>query len=78
MVEIQAEIDKKLAELEKLQQEVKKLEQIDPDKALAVMIHDAKCHSNHTDGCGWYYEMTNNVDNWTGYSHKEYITKSRM
>ena len=57
--------------------EVKIIEQLDPDKVLAMIIHTAKCRYNHTDECSWYCEMTNSVDDWNGYSHKEYLTKSR-
>lgn len=23
---------------------------------LSIILHDAFCHWNHTDGCGWHYE----------------------
>ena len=28
---------------------------------LAIVMHDALCTHNHTDGCGWHYEIKDGV-----------------
>ena len=48
-----------------------------PDQQLAKQLHDMLCTWNHTDGCGWYYEMKNKQDDWTGYAHKQYLGHAR-
>lgn len=74
--EIQAEIDRLEAELKRIQMEKKKLES--PLQELAILLHDKLCRWNHTDGCGWYYQISNeNGHDWCGYEHGRYLTKAR-
>ena len=40
---------------------------------LAIKLHDLTCKSNHTDGCGWYYEISKGSHNWTGHTHQRYL-----
>ncbi len=47
-----------------------------PMQNLAEELHTMLCHWNHTDGCGWYYEIRKEVTDWTGYAHKDYFAKA--
>lgn len=46
------------------------------NKQLAIWLHSKLCHHNHTDGCGFFYEIHDLEDNWEGYAHKEYLEKA--
>lgn len=45
---------------------------------IARLLHKKLCHYNHTDQCGWYYNTVYDglADDWTSYSHKEYLEKA--
>ena len=45
---------------------------------IARLLHKKLCHYNHTDQCGWYYSTLYDglADDWTSYSHKEYLEKA--
>jgi hypothetical protein len=50
-------------------------------KRLAIYLHAKFCTSNHTDGCGWYYEADdeeklNSSDGWTQGDHKRWHDKA--
>ncbi len=41
---------------------------------LAIKIHTWACHYNHTDGCGWLYEIREDGEHeWDKISHKNYL-----
>ncbi len=68
----------------KLRKEADELEAADrafqalPDEyKLAITLHGMLCRWNHTDGCGWFYEIVKGVDNWNGSAHEPYLTKAR-
>ena len=44
-------------------------------RELAIHYHSTKCHSDHTDQCGWFYEFSNGTHNWNGGSHSFYFAK---
>lgn len=44
---------------------------------LAVFLHEHLCSANHTDGCGWYYEIDGIADNWLGWVHKKYLDMAK-
>lgn len=46
------------------------------NQRMAILLHDKLCHSNHTDQCGWYYEIDGIKHDWTGYAHKTYLEKA--
>ena len=74
--EIEEEIKKRkkeTAELEK-QLEIARLES--PEQQLAKTLHNMFCTWNHTDGCGWFYEMKNKQDDWSGHAHSEYLGRA--
>lgn len=79
MVVLQSEIDAlrtKEREAEKVAREVRdmreqleqqrRMEEVDHLKPLAIRAHDILCRWNHTDGCGWHYEIKGNCHHWTG------------
>ncbi len=76
--DIRKQIEAKKAEIDKLQEEVIRLETLAPDKRLAEMLHAIQCRSNHTDGCGWLYEK-DRINMWDGtnFAHKQYLDKAR-
>jgi hypothetical protein len=49
-----------------------------PEQKLAIQLHAAICHQNHTDGCGWHYEVKNGVHEWAnGGAHVGWLTHAR-
>lgn len=60
-----------------IEKEQKNLESLSPEERIAVQLHDAKCTWNHTDGCGWYYEVSKGVHNWSGSSHAAYLRSAQ-
>lgn len=74
--EMTAEIERREKELEELKKKQAALEAEPADQQLARYLHDMMCKSNHTDGCGWYYETNNGVDDWLGRAHASYLTKA--
>lgn len=80
-------VNQEIAELEQrlatLRQRQKELETMTPEKRLAVELHRIMCHWNHTDGCGWYYEVSGyntpqETHNWeTGSTHADYLKKAQ-
>lgn len=73
--EIQAEIDRLEAGLERVKQEKKKL--MSPLQDLAIALHSTLCRWNHTDGCSWYYEISKDVHDWSRHEHGRYLTKAQ-
>lgn len=70
MVESKAQAKKRLTEeRQKIDRELKALEVPESIQELAVVLHDAYCRYNHTDGCGWFYEIRNGKTDWTGWAH---------
>lgn len=46
---------------------------------LAIFLHDKNCTSNHTDDCGWYYEVSKEKldwHDWNGYSHQKWFERA--
>lgn len=43
------------------------------EKAIATFLHKKYCGYNHTDGCGWYY----NVNDWGEFAHEEFLKIAR-
>ena len=66
-------LKKEIAEREK-NNNIAYNEQITKSKIgqFAIKLHKKRCMWNHTDGCGWYYEMIGNTDNWDGDSHRRW------
>jgi hypothetical protein len=64
------------SELDDLNAEEERLLSLSEDRRLAEALHSMQCRWNHTDGCGWFYEIQKNVVNWNGWAHAEYLKKA--
>jgi hypothetical protein len=73
-----AEQAKNQKEIDKIDEELKALTQMLPEEAMAVVVHDMTCTSNHTDGCGWFYEVKKNVHDWNKDTHKRYLKNATL
>ena len=49
------------------------LENEKPSAILAIAMHDKMCRHNHTDGCGWYYEIAKGKHDWTRHEHNHWL-----
>lgn len=58
---IDQDIEKLTRELERLRENRALLDQMERrlsnEQKLAIAMHDTLCMHNHTDGCGWFYEV---------------------
>jgi len=61
------EINKRLQELNVIEKEINI-----PLQKLAIELHSIHCRWNHTDGCGWFYEICDGSHTWTSASHLGY------
>ena len=48
-----------------------------PAHLLAIELHERMCHVNHTDGCCWYYAVTNGRHDWNNYSHRTWLAHAQ-
>lgn len=50
-----------------------------PEQNLAIALHDLLCTWNHTNGCGWFYEVKGDVHDFSRSSgaHGVYLAKAR-
>lgn len=74
---IEEKIKTHKAEMAKLEKELERAKLESPDHQLAKELHGMLCTWNHTDGCGWFYEMKNKEDDWTGRAHGEYLKRAQ-
>lgn len=75
---IEEKIKKHKQELKDLEQQLVEAKLESPDHRLAKELHNLLCTWNHTDGCGWFYEVKNKQDDWTGHAHGVYLKKAQM
>lgn len=72
---------KKIAELkseiEILEAKDKAFMEMPKDEQLASIMHSMLCTHDHTEQCGWYYEIRSNKPDWTGHAHARYLNKAR-
>lgn len=61
---IQDEIDALTNELNKAKAAELLIAALPVNQQVAIHMHDAQCHWNHTDGCGWMYGIRNGVHDW--------------
>lgn len=73
---IEEQIKKHQQGLKDLQAQLVEAKLESPNHQLAKELHSMLCNQNHTDGCGYFYEFKNKKDDWTGYSHSEYLKKA--
>lgn len=74
-------IDEEIRETEKklnvLKDEKLGLEMSDPACELAIFLHDMTCRYDHTEGCGWFYEIKNGKHDWSRYAHQQELRRAR-
>ena len=70
--------------IESLKEEIAKLEAAElalnamlPEERVAIELHSKFCRMNHTDMCGWFYGIREDIHDWAEYSHAEYLGKAR-
>jgi hypothetical protein len=78
ITEIEEKLKAHKKEITELEAALVKAKQESPDQQLARTLHTMLCGWNHTDGCGWFYEMKNKEDDWNGHEHGEYLKKANM
>jgi len=44
---------------------------------LATILHTTQCHQDHTEYCGWFYEV-NRESTWTEFTHQRWLKKADM
>lgn len=53
-------------------------EAMSEERQAATALHEIQCTSNHTDGCGWYYENESEESTWNiGTTHEKYLRMIR-
>jgi len=73
---LEKELAERQAEVAKIQAQIDAKKNYSSTEQLADFLHANLCKYNHTDGCGWYYEMKNGIDNWSGPDHQKYLAKA--
>ena len=66
-----ARIERQLAE------EEAKLALLTPEQRVAEQLHAMLCTWNHTDGCGWFWEISSGRANWDGNAHGTYLKHAK-
>lgn len=74
--DLKREIDRHKREVEELERKLEVLSQESKETSVARELHSMLCTHNHTDGCSWFYETKQGMDDWTGYAHGEYLGKA--
>ena len=74
ITEIEEKLKARKKEIAELEAALVKAKQELPDQKLARTLHSLLCGWS----CGWFYEMKNKEDDWTGRSHGEYLKKANM
>lgn len=65
------------AQIRTLEKEQAAFDALSEEKQLAIILHDLMCTWNHTDGCGWCYEFSGGVHNFSGQAHKDWLEKAK-
>jgi hypothetical protein len=69
------ELSRKAKEALRIALDKEHAKRMEPLKALVKRAHACLCSWNHTDGCGWQYEITKNGDDvWDSFSHHRWLT----
>lgn len=63
------------AEVERIEQEIAARNDLTEEQRFAIDLHDATCHQDHTERCGWFYD--NGPYMWENGTHKRYLLKAR-
>lgn len=53
------------------------LKSLSEPQQIAINLHEALCHHNHTDGCSWMYFNDFKKDTWeSDYSHQKWLKRA--
>lgn len=76
-----AELDMKIEAarelIAELQNEKERRSELTEDKKLAEYLHSKQCRWDHTEGCSWFYEVSDSEPNWSGYAHARYLSTAQ-
>ena len=72
MAEIAEDVAELKAEMVRLTDGKTKFLEQTPEQMLAITLHDTLCRHNHTDGCGWHYELDDDKHMWTRSTHRHW------
>ena len=78
LIQKQKKLKQELKEVEEKLKNYDKNTDLSDDQRLAIYLHKKMCTFNHTDGCGWFYHIHDNVHDWDEYSHKEWLQKAQL
>ena len=69
-----AELEAKILKFqrESKESEYERIEKTDVGR-VATLLHKKICHSDHTEGCGWYYRK-----DWSDPQHAQYLAKAEF
>lgn len=51
-------------------------DQLTAAQRLAIELHDFLCHSEHAETCGWFYEINNDIHDWSRWTHSEALKRA--
>lgn len=71
--EMEREIQRRRQEIEAAEEA---LDRTTPVHRLAIVLHDKFCRWNHTDGCGFFYEVNKGVHSWSSREHQNWLAKA--
>jgi hypothetical protein len=75
--QISKEIQELEAKLVAAKQKLNNFNRLTTQQKIAIMLHDNTCHSNHTDVCGWCYEVNGEGNHdFNGGAHRYYLQKT--
>jgi len=64
-------------EIDDLDKSIQRFNEMPAAERLAVLLHGKLCRFNHSDGCGWEYEVVKGQHNWTGRDHKMWLSRAK-
>lgn len=63
-------------EIKRLQEEKLSLQMLDIERQNALILHEKFCACVHTVDCAWFHEIKDDVHNWEGPAHKNWVQKA--
>lgn len=76
-----ADFDRAIAEMQEKREKAARDEAIFKalplNKRVAIVLHGNHCHANHTDGCGWFYEIPRSGEHdFNGSTHRHWLSRA--
>jgi hypothetical protein len=76
--DLDEEITETEAALKKLYARREAIAKRTPEMEVASKLHGLMCHSDHAEGCFWFYEQDlNKVEKWGDNTHARYLVKAK-